>query len=290
MTGRFFVLSLGVFCAATSVVMTKASQLAPEYLSAGRLFVGSLILLPIFLNDKKKYPDYKLEKGLLISGLPALLLALHFITWTIGARLTTSANSTLIVNLVPIAMPFFGYLVVKETLTKNETIGTVLALAGILILGFADFHLSPDLLAGDLVCLVSMLLMAWYLILARKYTFVPSIWLYLVPLYFIAGLLCLITGAVRTGIPNSFPLIEVLWILLLGIIPTVFGHSLLNLAMRWYRSQFVAIMMQLQFLYAGILGFFFFKEIPTTSFYLASACMMAGVFWILYSQKKPTPQ
>ncbi len=282
MIWRFLILSLGVFCAGSSVVMTKASQYPAEFVAGGRLFVASLILLPIYLRDRKRYPDFKLTEGFRLSFQPGIFLALHFITWTIGARWTRSANSTLIANLIPAAMPFFSFFLLKESLNKNEWIGTGITCVGVVILVYVDYRVSTTMITGDLVCLVSMLTLAWYLVLARKYKHIPSIWLYLVPLYTVAGLTCILSGVLRNGIPPAPPLIEWFYIFLLGLIPTVFGHSLLNLAMHWYRSQFVAIVSQMQFVYAGILGYFYFAEIPPLSFYLASAFMMVGVVWTLY--------
>ena len=283
MIWRFLILSLGVFCAGTSVIMTKASQLPAEYVAGGRLLVAAVLLLPIYFRDKKRYPEFSLNQSLRISGLPALLLAFHFITWTVGARWTSSANSTLIANLIPAAMPFLSYFLLREALNKNEWIGTFITCLGVAILAYVDYKLSSTMIAGDLVCFISMLLLAWYLILARKYKHIPSIWLYLVPLYSVAGIICVTVGSVRNGIPPKPPSMEWVHIFLLGLVPTVFGHSLLNLAMHWFRSQFVAIVSQMQFIYAGILGYFFFLEIPHGSFYLASTCMMIGVVWTLYS-------
>ena len=271
--------------------MTKASQYPAEYVAGGRLLFAALILLPIYLRDRKRYPDFKLQEGLRLSIQPGVLLALHFITWTIGARWTSSANSTLIANLIPAAMPFFSFFLLKESLNKNEWIGTGITCIGVVILAYVDYTVSTTMITGDIICLVSMLTLAWYLILARKYKHIPSIWLYLVPLYSVAGIFCLFAGLLRHGIPPTPPPMEWLYIFLLGLIPTVFGHSLLNLAMHWYRSQFVAIVSQMQFIYAGILGYIYFAEIPHFSFYLASAFMMIGVVWTLYSHTstQPTP-
>ena len=81
MIWRFIILSLGVFCAGTSVVMTKASQLPAEFVAGGRLLVAALLLLPIYVRDKKRYPEFDLMQSIRISGLPAILLAFHFITF-----------------------------------------------------------------------------------------------------------------------------------------------------------------------------------------------------------------
>jgi drug/metabolite transporter (DMT)-like permease len=259
--------------------------LPPEFLSSGRLLVAVVILFPLFIRDKRRYPEFPLLKGVKLSCLPATLLTFHFITWTIGARWTTSVNSTLIVNLIPVAMPFLSWYLLKEPLKKTEWIGTFLAVLGVLVLAIVDYRISSKLIIGDLVCIVSMILMAWYLIMARKHKDIPSIWLYLVPLYIQAGVLCLIAGIIRTELPNNISWREWQYVLLLGIIPTIFGHSLLNMAMQWFRSQLVAIVSQMQFIYAGVLGYLFFSEIPHGSFYLASAFMMTGVLWTLLCTK-----
>lgn len=286
MIWRFFILCLGVFCAATSVVMTKASALSPEMLSAGRLLAAVLILIPVFVREKKRFPEVRLSACFRTSFLPAVLLTLHFFSWTLGARWTTAANSTLIVNMIPIAMPFLSLLLLKEALTKPEILGTMITGAGVVILAVADYRIDTSLIRGDLICIVSMILMAWYLILARKNRAFPSVWLYLVPLYAQAGIICLTIGWLRTGFPQAMPVQEWWNILLLALLPTVFGHSLLNLAMRWFRSQFVAIAAQMQFLYAGVFGYWFFNEVPHASFYLASLFMLVGVCWIVLSPTK----
>lgn len=286
MIWRVCILTVGIFCAATSVVMTKASQLQPEHLSAARLITAVCILCPLFFRDKKRFPEFSIADAFKTSALPSLLLAAHFITWTIGARWTTAANSTLIVNMIPVAIPLMGYIILKERLNAKESVGTILAVLGISVLAVTDFKLDAQLLAGDLVCVVSMLLIAWYLILARKNKSIPSIWLYLVPLYLSASAICFFVGLVRTGLPYSTDPQEWIYILLLGLIPTAFGHSLLNLSMRWFRSQFVALMNQMQFVFASFLGYGFFKELPTQSFYVASAFMLTGILWTILTHKE----
>lgn len=289
MIWRICILTFGTFCAATSVVMTKASQLQPEHLSAARLITAAIILCPLFIRDRKRFPEFSISDAFKISALPSILLAAHFIAWTIGARWTTAANSTLIVNMIPVAIPFMGYFILKERLNAKELAGPILAVLGISVLAVTDFRLDARLLAGDLVCVVSMLLLAWYLVLARKNKSIPSIWLYVVPLYLTASGISFFAGLVRTGLPYSTDPQEWIYILLLGLIPTAFGHSLLNLSMHWFRSQFVALMTQMQFVYAGVLGYWFFKELPSQSFYVAGAFMLTGVLWTILSHKEPNP-
>ena len=103
----FVLLIFGVFASSTSFVYIRESSEAPVMLAAYRLLLTSLLISPLFIRDYRRF--HKGELGTLFRSSigPGFVLGLHFITWVIGARMTTGANATLIVSLVPLAMPFF---------------------------------------------------------------------------------------------------------------------------------------------------------------------------------------
>ena len=94
-------LVLGVVACSTSVLFIKESTLDPVLLSALRLWVAALVLTPLYLRARPRHPRISVHRSLW----PGLLLAVHFMTWIAGARLTPAVNSTLLVNLVPLATP-----------------------------------------------------------------------------------------------------------------------------------------------------------------------------------------
>lgn len=279
------ILLTGVFCASTSVVMIKASISPPEFLCTFRLLIAAIILLPFFIKQSKAHQSYSVSTALRRSLIPGVILGLHLISWTMGARLTPATNSSLVVNLIPVAMPIFAYFLLKEKLNPRELIGTLVALSGVLILTLKDYSLDPQYLRGDIICFISMLFFALYLIFGRKNKDVPSLVLYLTPLYAIAGITCLAFGLVRYGLPDLSSPHEWLMFLLLALIPTISGHSLLNYSMKHMRSQLVAVMNLFQFIFAGLLGFFFFNEVPYSIFYLASCLVLAGALFAIKSHK-----
>ncbi len=285
MLKKLLILLTGVFCASTSVIMIKASSSPPEFLCSYRLLIAASLLSPFYIYQCKKHKNYPVSKSLRRSFFPGMLLGLHLITWTIGARLTLATNSSLVVNLIPVAMPLFAYVLLKERLKGRELLGTLVALTGVLILTFKDYTLNEQYLRGDIICFFSMLLFALYLIFARRNKDVPALLLYLTPLYAIAGLTCLLFGLARHGFPVSYAPKEWLMILLLAIFPTISGHSLLNYSMKHLRSQIVAIINLFQFIFAGLLGFYFFQEVPYSLFYLSSFLVLAGALYAIKSHK-----
>ena len=71
------------------------------------------------------------------------------------------------------------------------------------------------------------------------------------------------------------------WVILLTLIPTVLGHSLLNYAMKRTRGQVVAVASQAQFVFAGTAAYFVFGTAPSLTFYPASLLALAGTWFIL---------
>jgi drug/metabolite transporter (DMT)-like permease len=190
--------------------------------------------------------------------------------------MTPAANASLLVNLVPIAMPFLLHFLAGEKITRSEWMETALAVGGTFALSVADFRINRAYFWGDLLCLVSMLLFAAYLALGRRYRATPTTWLYVVPLYWFAGFFCLGVAPFFVNPVKAYPPREVLWILCLALIPTVIGHSILNCALKRIRGQVVSILNLAQFIFAGVMGFFFLAETPPAAFYAASALVIAG--------------
>ena len=281
--GPLLLLLVGVLCCATSVLMIKASQLHPAMLSAFRLLFSAALLSPLYLYHLKKHRNAFAPRDFRLTVLPAALLAFHFITWTQGAQWTHAANATLIVCMVPVVMPFLLYATIREKITTKEVVGTVMALGGAVWLTASDFWVSQQTLLGDVTCFVSMLFFAFYLVQARANRDFPSIWLYVVPLYAAAGLICLAMAFFIVR-PMTWPAgHEFLIIAGLAVVPTIFGHSILNHAMRHLRGQTVGVVNLFQFVFAGVLAFFLYGEVPRPVFYAAGALVVAGAIIVIHA-------
>ncbi|QDU72158.1 DMT family transporter [Mucisphaera calidilacus] len=271
-------LGLGVYACSTAVILIKASEMHALWLSAGRLLLAALFLLPLWWSERAARAEPGRSPAFWrTSMLPGLFLAIHFITWIIGARLTPAANSTLIVNLVPLVSPLLLLALVGERVTWRETLGTVLALGGVVFMVWDDFGVSGDHFLGDLSCFFSMIMLAAYLVLGRKYREAIGLWSYVVPLYGFAGLICLGVAVVARAELPVLTLREAALLLGLAVVPTIVGHSLLNVAMRRMRGQIVSIANTGQCFFAGVMAWVLFGEVPTVALYVAAGCVLTGI-------------
>lgn len=272
----YLALLAGCLACSTSVLWIKLSHVDPVLLTGLRLAIAALVLAPWAARDWRRHRAGLNWTHLRDSAVPGLVLAVHFFSWIYGARLTLATNGSLVVNLTPIATPFLLAVLSGERVTRREVVATLLAAAGLAILFIADYRLSAETFYGDLVCFGSMLLFAVYLVLGRKFRHHPTTMLYVTPLYAIAAVASFVV-AMLVGSPwPSDWRAEAPWVLLLALLPTIIGHSLLNRAMRELRGQVVAVVNMSQFVFAGLLAWWALRETPDKPFYVAAVLVVAA--------------
>jgi len=280
-------LVFGTFVSATSVIMIKASTIGSILQSSYRLLGAAVLLTPFFFKELKARGESPRASLAWPAIIPGVLLGLHFIAWIVGARGTLAGNSTVIVNMSPVVMPFFAFFLLGSRPSRRELVGTAVACAGVTILALADYRSDPEHFAGDVYCFVAMLLFVAYLTIGRRNNPSGRIWSFLVPLYYIGGLFCLGVALVL-GID---PVAGITWTDVamtagLAIGPTIMGHSIMNWAMLRFPPQVVSIVNLGQFIFAGILAFAFFGELPPAVFYATSALIAAGAVIAILPPRK----
>lgn len=278
---RILLLVFGELTLSTAVIMLKASNEHPFLVAAFRLLIASVVLSPLFFRAVKtsKMPFGWQQIGW--SALPAVALAFHFISWVYAARMTPVANASLLVNLSPVALPFFLWLFYRERITKTELIGTIIALCGIVLLSGMDFVFDRNVFLGEVITIISMLGLACYIALGRKNSSRINLWLYLVPMYFMAGLMCFCAALFFINPLKIYSSTNILLIFGLAFIPTVTGHSIMNYSLKFFRGQVIGIANLLQPIFAGVMGFIIFKEIPSSRLYIAAVFVVIGIIVVI---------
>ncbi len=278
---RYLLLWLGVLAGSTAVIMIKKSTLPSSFVAAGRLLVAGTFLFPLFLRDLLRKRARGERWNPLRCVLPGIVLAAHFLSWVWAARETMAPNAALVVNVAPAVMPLLMWLLVKEVLNKREILGTLIALVGVAILFGMDLHLAPESFVGDAVCFGSMILFTLYLALARRHREATSLWLYIVPIYLLAGVICLCVSIPFVDPKTLLVPREILLVIGLGLIPTVVGHTIFNSSMRNMRGQVVVLANLCQFIFVWLLSYPILLELPTWGFYPACVLVVAGALIVI---------
>jgi drug/metabolite transporter (DMT)-like permease len=179
--------------------------------------------------DRKPPRPAAIRIGIVLSGLLFCgdMLANH---WAV--RMTSVANTTLLMNLTPVFVIAIAYLFLRERQSTISVVGLIAATAGALVLVGNSYTLGREQLIGDGLALCSALLYAMFMVLTKALRSWVSAtrllrwhaglsWLFLVPL--VAG-----------GHSQVFPLTVRGWAIVIGlaVISQLIGHGLMTYAVK----------------------------------------------------------
>jgi drug/metabolite transporter (DMT)-like permease len=101
-------LLFAVFACSTAAILIKASTTHPTLLGALRLLIAAGLLAPLAWRDHRKLPGQFTAVHAQRIVWPAVVLAAHFVSWGFGARMTLSAQASLVVNLCNVGQFVFA--------------------------------------------------------------------------------------------------------------------------------------------------------------------------------------
>jgi len=157
-------------------------------------------------------------------------------------------------------------------------LGILLAAAGSIVISWGDFGQGQDQLLGDLLALLGAVLVAGYLMIGRKVRGTRSLAVYITVVYGVATLtvlaLVLFTGQPMLGFsPAAYG-----WLLALGLIPQLVGHSTLNWALRYLSATFVSIVTLAEPIGSGILAYLILGEAVSLSTAVGGVFVLLGIY------------
>jgi len=278
-----FVAVVAVSWAAIFIKLTGAPPLATAFY---RMSFATLFILPLAL--RKALPEIIKIKGkiLIVSLFSGIFLGLHFATWITSLDYTSISNSVVLVTTQPIFVAILSHLLLKEKINLTILSAILLALLGSFIISGGDFRVGKANFFGDVLALIGAIMAAAYLMCGRVVRQKLSLFSYIFMVYFISalvlGILCIIW---RTPL-YPYPPRTFLWFILLGLIPTVIGHTLYNWALKYIKAYLVGITILGEPVGATILAYLIFKQIPPTLTYLGAVAIFAGIFLVFWNQKR----
>jgi drug/metabolite transporter (DMT)-like permease len=243
-----------------------------------RLLFAVLILSPLFFYTKSWRKYYTIPRKTLLSIIGAgILLAVHFSFWFVSLDYTSIASSMILVDTNAIFIAILAYLLLKERLNRGRILGIITAFIGILIIAITDWSAYTPIF-GDILALISGLAFSFYLLLGRK----VRQQLDLLPYIFLLYSSCAITfffAALIWGFPFfSYDATEYLIILGLAVIPTIFGHSLYNWALKYVEAAIVGVSLLAEPISSILLGIWIFAEIPSYLVIIGGAIVLSGIY------------
>ena len=309
----YAVLILGVAAVSSSAIWARLSELPAPVLAFYRLGFSALLLWPAFAWHVRRFglPVYP-PGWLRAAALAGVSLAAHWAVWFASLSMTTVLSATVLVTTQPLFVVALAYALWRERLKPGQPAALALAAFGAVMIALGDAGAWRGPLAapsagaalgaaaagrpqgghslqGDVLALLAAGLVSVYLLtgqhLRRRVPLVP----YLTVVYTVGAFALLVADA-AAGMPLlGWPPREVGVGLGIAVVPTLVGHSALNLVVGRLGASTVATAVLGEPIGASLLAFFLFQEAPGLLHGVGAGCILTGVY-LFALRGRPTRQ
>jgi len=245
----------GAFCLSFGGLIVKSFEGATlwQILFWRQLFFVVLVSIFLLFTYKKK-----VFIALYESGLPGffggIILGCGFSAYVFAMYKTTVANTNFIIQTQAIFLAIFGYLFLKEKISKLTLASIILAITGIVLM--VGNSLSPGQLSGNLVAFIMPSSFAVLIIIVRKYPNVD-----MVPLQLFAGIVAMLIGYfVSTKINISTH--DLLLAFIAGFFQVGLGFIFITIGAKKTLSAMVGILMMTEAVLGPFWAWMFLEETP----------------------------
>ena len=292
----------GILFVSTASIIIRFAQAEASSLviAAARLLVASLILVPIALFRFKQ--DYlSLTRKEMLKGIfSGVFLALHFLTWIKSLELTSVASSVVLVTTTPLWVALLSPAILKERLRKGLVLGLAIAIIGSVVVGLGQacrfveggfvcqsFSWNSQSMLGNFLALMGAWMAAGYILMGRQLRKKLNTISYTAFVYGIAALILVALVGFRQEPVFSYSGTTYLWLLALGLIPQLLGHSSFNWALKYLSAAFVSLTLLGEPIGTVILALIILKESPTLLEGVGAGLILIGIVAATLGRNKP---
>ncbi len=267
---------LGAFCLSFGGLIVKSFEGASlwQILFWRQFFFIILVTIFLLFTYKKK-----ILIALYNSGLPGfiggIILGCGFSAYVFAMYNTTVANANFIIQTQAIFLAIFGYLFLKEKISKLTLASIVLAISGILLM--VGSSLSPGQLSGNLVAFIMPCSFAVLIVIVRKYPNVDMI-----PLQLFAGIVAMLIGYFISSKIN-ISMYDLILAFVAGFFQVGLGFIFITIGAKKTLSAMVGILMMTEAVFGPLWAWIFLDENPRLIALIGGFIILFAVFIQFYS-------
>tara|TARA_A100001011_G_C14247261_1_gene816158 strand:- start:110 stop:982 length:873 start_codon:yes stop_codon:yes gene_type:complete len=230
-------------------------------------FIVVIVFFLLFTYKKKIF------NVLYQSGIPGfvggIILSLGFVSYVFAMYETTVANTNFIIQTQTIFLAIFGYIFLKETISKLTFFCILLAISGIILM--LGNSISPGEMTGNIVAFVMPISFAILILIVRKFPEIDMI-----PLQLIAGIIAMIVGFAMS--PTIFVSYKDIFLgFLAGFFQLGFGFIFITIGARSTSSAFVGIIMLTEAVLGPFWAWMFANENPSIFVLIGGSIVIVAV-------------
>jgi len=282
----------GILCVSTASIIIRFAQVEASsiVIAAARLLIASFVLIPIALIRHWQDIRRLSKPDLLRALLSGVFLALHFASWIRSLEFTSVASSVVLVTTTPLWVALLSPLLLHEPIKRSVIIGLIVSMTGSVIVGLANACgfsgerlvcqgqlVGENAVLGNFLALFGAWMAAGYMIIGRQLRKSLNTVAYTAIVYGTAAVILSIVVFIQGEPFWNYSSNTYLWLLALGIVPQLMGHSLLNWALRFISAAYVSLTLLGEPIGTVILAMIFLKESPTFLEGMGAILILLGI-------------
>lgn len=244
-----------------------------------RCFGGALALGPFALRARRTHPLAAADRRRLL--LAGGFLAVHFALFLGSIAYTSVASAATLATMAGVFVAIGGIWYLGEHPSRRTWIGIGITMLGAAAIGggdLADLQLGPRALIGDAMAFLSAVLVAGYLLIARRVrsrvhttTFSSIVYSAAAALLVV---LCVVFDAPLWG--YSTPQ----WLGIIGIIlgPQLLGHNIFTTLLSSVPATVIGVTVLAEPVIATLLAWIFLGQLPAAAYWVAAPVVLLGLF------------
>ncbi|GAA0252295.1 DMT family transporter [Haladaptatus pallidirubidus] len=278
-------LAVAIVAVSTSAILIELSSAASIIKALYRVLFTTLLLAPLavtrYRDDLKAFSVRDFCIAIVTGG----ALAAHFVTWFESLEWTTIAASVTLVQSQPLFVAFGAWALLDERVTRRTVVGIGIALVGMVGMSVADVLSGAAVggenpLYGNALAVVGAIAAAGYVLAGRSLRQRISLVPYVTVVYSVctAVLFGVALASDATIALTAYPPAE--WLLFLGMAigPGIFGHTVINWALKYVESSVVSVSLLGEPLGSTLLALFVLGQVPGSATVLGGIVVLGGIY------------
>lgn len=279
----FAALAAGLIAFGFAPILVRTTPETPALVLASyRTVLAVVMLLPYWLYKRNKMPAASpgKRKEQIMIALAGVCLGLHFACWISSLYFTSVASASVLVTVHPVILILVEKLWFRRSFAMTTWIGVFFAFSGSVLLGISDSQIEQDFanpLLGNALAFAAALIFVVYLLIGQQIRQNRSWVDYVFPVYFYTALTCVVLAL---GFGNDLLNISTVGVMAgagLAFGPQILGHGSMNFAVKYVSPTLLSTLILVEPLFASILAFFLFNELPPVGSIIAMSIILTGI-------------
>lgn len=273
----YLALGLGVIGLSSAAALTRLAAAPALAIAFWRLGFTAFLLAPVTVYFDWRELRLLSRRDLLACTATGVFLAGHFALWIKSLAYTTVASSVIFSNLQAVIVLFLSVVWLKEPVERLVMAGSLVAVAGGILIGAGDFHLGGSYLRGDLLSLAGAFLFALYILTGRRLRQRLSLLSYTLVVYAVTTAVLWVLAEISGVDLFPQPTATLAYCLLLAVVPTIGGHTVLNWCLKYIPAPVVSLSVLGEAVGASLIAYFLFAEVPTVWQIVGGVLILLGI-------------